>query len=296
MTTFELRPIADSFAREVHGLNCAAPLAEADRQALRQAWSEHGVLVFRGQLLEEDALVRFSEAFGEPDRIVREDWASKKQQAVIYISNLLDRNGTAIGGLGAGEITWHSDQSYQADPATGSFLYGVEIPADQGATEFANLRLAYATLPPALKALADRAWGVFSYAHRAAAYDESPDASARARAKSPDVQHPLVNRHPTQGWGALYLDPGTMPGIEGMADAEALALIRALTEHATQPPFVYRHDWRMGDLVMWDNGFTLHRRGVLDPAVPRLLKRTTVKLSPAQHIVPPTRQPETVPA
>lgn len=296
MTSLELLPIADTFAHEVRGIDCSQPLSPEDAKALQQAWSQHGVLVFRGQLLEEAALVSFSESFGEPDRIVREDWASKKRSEVIYISNLLNRNGTAIGGLGAGEITWHSDQSYQADPATGSFLYGVEIPQDHGATEFANLRLAYETLPPPLKSLADRAWGVFSYAHRTAAYDESPEASAKARARSPDVLHPLVNRHPTAGWGALYLDPGTMPGVEGMPDAEGLALIRELQEHATQSPFVYRHEWRMGDLVMWDNGFTLHRRGVLDPEKPRLLKRTTVKLSPEQHIVPPTRMPEAIPA
>jgi len=227
---------------------------------------------------------------------VREDWASKQRSEIIYISNLLDRNGTAIGGLGAGEITWHSDQSYQTFPATGSFLYGVEIPKDHGATEFANLRLAYATLPPTLKSQADKAWGVFSYAHRSAAYDESPEASAKARARSPDVLHPLVHHHPTEGWGALYLDPGTMPGVEGLPDDRGRALIRELQEHATQPQFVYRHEWRMGDLVMWDNGFTLHRRGVLDPTRPRLLKRTTVKLSPDLHIVPLTRKPEAMPA
>jgi len=296
MIEFELLPIANSFAREVRGLDCSQPLSPGTAKALQQAWSRHGVLVFRGQLLEEEALVRFSEAFGEPDRVVREDWASRKQSAVIYISNLLDRNGTAIGGLGAGEITWHSDQSYQADPATGSFLYGVEIPEGHGETEFANLRLAYETLPAPLKARADRAWGLFSYAYRSAAYDENPEASARARAKSPDVLHKLVNRHPAEGWAALYLDPGTMPGVEGMADADARAFIQELADHATQPPFVYRHEWRMGDLVMWDNGFTLHRRGVLDPAAPRLLKRTTVKLSPEQHIVPPTRLSEPVSA
>jgi taurine dioxygenase len=290
--TVELHAIANSFAREVRGVDCAELLSDDDAQTLSQLWSEHGVLVFRGQLLEEAALVRFSEAFGEPDQIVREDWASKKEAAVIYISNLLDRNGKAIGGLGAGEITWHSDQSYQANPATGSFLYAVEVPKDQGATEFANLRLAYAALPDRLRALADEAWGVFSYAHRSAAYDESPEASAKARARLPDVVHPLVHRHPTEGWGALYLDPGTMPGIEGLPEKEGRALIAELTEHATQPPFVYRHEWRMGDLVMWDNGFTLHRRGVLDPAMPRLLKRTTVRLSPDQHIVPSTRMPE----
>ncbi len=290
----KLLPIGDSFAREVRGIDCAQPLSENDRLALREAWSQHGVLVFRRQLLDEDALVAFSEAFGEPDRIVREDWASKQRAEVIYISNLLDRNGVAIGGLGAGEITWHSDQSYQANPATGSFLYAVEVPRDHGATEFANLRLAYAALPEALRERADQAWGVFSYAFRSAAYDESPEASARARAKSPDVLHPLVHRHPVEGWGALYLDPGTMPGVEGLSEGEGRALIGELTEHATQSPFIYRHEWQIGDLVMWDNGFTLHRRGTLDPARPRLLKRTTVRLSPDQHIVPLTRMPETV--
>ncbi|MGY9057263.1 MAG: TauD/TfdA dioxygenase family protein [Alphaproteobacteria bacterium] len=292
----EIRPICNSFAREVTGLDCAAQLSATDRQALREAWSQQGVLVFRRQFLTETALVQFSEAFGEPERIVREDWASKQRAEVIYISNLKDMDGKVIGGLGAGEITWHSDQSYVKDPATGSFLYGVEVPENHGATEFANLRLAYQTLPPALKAKADAAWGRFSYAKRVQGYDESPGASEAARQKAPDILHRLVNHHPVEGWPALYMDPGTTAGIEGLDPDEGQALLNDLAEHATQPQFIYEHQWRMGDLVMWDNGFTLHRRGFLDPQRPRLLKRTTVKLSPEQHIIPPTRIPEALSA
>lgn len=292
----EILPIGESFAREVADIDCAAPLSDSDAQALREAWSQQGVLVFRRQLLTESALVQFSEVFGEPERIVREDWASKQRVEVIYISNLKDMDGKVIGGLGAGEITWHSDQSYVKDPATGSFLYGVEVPENHGATEFANLRLAYQTLPPELKQIADKAWARFSYAKRVQGYDESPGASEAARKRAPDILHKLVNHHPVEGWGALYMDPGTTAGVEGLSDAEGQAFLQELAEHATQPPFIYEHEWRMGDLVMWDNGFTLHRRGFLDPQRPRLLKRTTVKLSPEQHIVPPTREPEAVSA
>ena len=289
---FQLNPIDGTFAQEVTGVDCAAAIAPQDAQALREAWSTHGVLVFRRQLLTESALVQFSEIFGEPERIVRQDWASKQRDEVIYISNLKDMDGNVIGGLGAGEITWHSDQSYVDDPATGSFLSGVEVPENHGATEFANLRLAYQHLPDHYKMLADDAWAIFSYAERVKGYDESPEASANARARTPDVAHPLVNHHPVEGWGALYMDPGTTAGIEGLPEAEGRALLQELADHATQPPFVYTHEWQMGDLVMWDNGFTLHRRGFLDPRRPRLMKRTTVKLSPDLHIVPKTRQPE----
>ena len=105
-------------------------------------------------------------------------------------------------------------------------------------------------------------------------------------ARTPDVTHPLVHTHPTSGASTLYLDPSTMVGIEGMDEAEGRALLDELIEHATRPEFVYRHDWRPGDLIMWDNGFMLHRRDAFRTDQNRLLKRTTIRLSPDRHIIP----------
>jgi alpha-ketoglutarate-dependent taurine dioxygenase len=281
----DIRPIGASFAQEVLGLDLWKPPDAAAVEALRAAWAEAGVLVFRRQALSERELLAFSAAFGVPERIVRSDWASPSCPEVTNISNLKDAEGRAIGGLGAGELAWHTDQSYMAEPATGALLYAVELPAEGGATCWANLKLAWAALPEALKRRIEGRRAVFSYAKRQSGYQQQ-DRSAAVRPQTPDVTHALVNAHPATGERALYLDPGTMTGIAGLEPAEGEALLAELSAFATQDRFVYRHEWRPGDVVMWDNGFTLHRREWFDPAARRLLKRTTLALPRHRHIVP----------
>lgn len=281
-----IRRSADGFAAVVEGLALWQGLDDAARRALIAAWGEHGVLVFPRQALGEAELLAFSRNFGAPERIVRADWASRVCPEITYVSNMRDDAGRAIGGLGSGELAWHTDQSYMAQPATGSFLYGTEIPATGGRTFFANLYLAYEALPAATaKAIAGRR-AVFSYAKRVSGYEgEQPDA-AEIRRRTPDVLHPLVNAHPVSGRKALYLDPSTTVGIEGLPRDEGEALLDELARHATRPDFVYAHEWRVGDLIMWDNGFLLHRREPYDASQNRLLKRATVNLPPERHIVP----------
>ena len=281
----EFRPIGSSFALEVLGARLWEPPEAADVEAIRSAWAQAGVLVFRRQALAERELLAFSAAFGAPERIVRSDWASPSCPEVTNISNLKDAEGRAIGGLGAGELAWHADQSYTAEPATGALLYAVELPPEGGATCWANLQLAWAALPDGLKERCEGRRAVFSYARRQAGYQQQ-DRSAAVRPQTPDVTHALVNAHPATGERALYLDPATMTGIEGMDAAEAEALLAELSAFATQDRFVYRHEWRQGDVVMWDNGVTLHRREWFDPAARRLLKRTTLALPRDRHIVP----------
>lgn len=279
----DIRPIGTSFAREVLGVRLWEQPDAATVEAIRAAWNEAGVLVFRRQALSERELLGFSAAFGVPERIVRSDWASPACPEVTNISNLKDAEGRAIGGLGAGELAWHTDQSYMTEPATGALLYAVELPAEGGATCWANLRLAWAALPDALKRRIVGLSAVYSYARRQAGYQQD-DRNAALKPQTPDVLHPLVSRHP--GGEALYLDPSTMTGIGGLPAADGEALLAELAAFATQDRFVYRHEWRPGDVVMWDNGVTLHRREWFDPAARRLLKRTTLALPRDRHIVP----------
>lgn len=281
-----LQPLDSSFVAEVDGLRLWEPQDRAVVDELDELWSTRGVLVFRRQALSEDELVAFSRRFGEPEPIVRQDWTSAHRPEVIRISNLRNQAGEPIGGLGSGELAWHSDQSYMAHPATGSVLYMVEKPRQGGHTYWANLRLAYAALAPDMQALLDDKVAIFSYAKRQAGYDDDAPLAESIRRQTPDVRHALVNTHPVTGTKALYLDPSAMIGIEGMSASEGQQLLDTLSTHATQPAFVYRHEWQIGDVVMWDNGFMLHHRDPYDASQLRLLKRTTIRLSPSRHIVP----------
>jgi alpha-ketoglutarate-dependent taurine dioxygenase len=205
---------------------------------------------------------------------------------VVQVTNMKNQAGESIGGLGAGELEWHSDQSYVAHPATGAMLYMVEMPREGGLTSWANLQLAWAALPAATQRRIAGLRVVYDYLKRQSRYDDERPMSAELRRRTPPVTHPLVNVHPVTGAHSLYLDPSTAVGIECMEDAEGRALIAELAAHATQPAFVYRHEWQIGDVVLWDNGITMHRRDPFDARLNRLLKRTTFRVPPEYHVVP----------
>ena len=289
--SFEIVPIDGQFAFEVRGLDLWRPLAQNIVDALEAAWSSQGVLVFRRQALSEEELVALSRRFGDPDLIVRDDWQSGNHPAVIQISNMKNSQGRSIGGLGSGELGWHTDQSYVANPATGSVLYMVEMPRDNANTYWANLHLAYEALPDATKRRIEGLHAVYDYLKRQSTYDDEKPMSEELRRRTPPVAHPLVNTHPVSGRKSLYLDPTTTVGIDGLPEEEGRELLESLNRHATRPEFVYTHRWQIGDLVMWDNGFLLHRRDPFDAQQNRLLKRTTIRLSPQRHIVPSTTTP-----
>jgi alpha-ketoglutarate-dependent taurine dioxygenase len=283
----EIRPLKDRFACEVLGLRLWEPLAEETAHQLRDLWARHPVLVFHRQALSEQELAQFSTHFGPLERVVRTEWASPAVPEIGLISNLKDGQARPIGGLGDGELQWHSDQSYMMHPATGAALYAIELPPEGGRTSWIDLAGAYTALPDRLKELVKSRRGVFSYVRRLAGYqDVDRVISAEAKRKTPPVFHPLVHTHPVTGRRALYLDSTTTIGIEGMDDAAGSALLEEIYGIATRSEFVYRHDWQVGDVVMWDNGMTMHRREPFDPAARRLMKRTTIFLSCERHIVP----------
>ncbi len=282
---FHLRPLQDSFAREVDGISLWKPLSVSEIEQLRTLWRLHGVLVFRRQCLSERELGAFSARFGELEEHPRVDWNSKTNPQIVLLSNLRDFAGAEIGGLGAGEINWHSDQSYKTEPGTGAVLHAIEVPEGGAATYFANLRLAYAALPEATKKRIDDCLAIYDYARRAASYSGKQPNLTEVRRRFPRVTHRLVYADPISGDKALYLDPLTMSGIAGWSDVDARQLLDELAIHATNEAFIYRHDWQPGDVLMWDNGYMLHRRDPVGER-PRLMKRTTIRLPADKHVIP----------
>jgi alpha-ketoglutarate-dependent taurine dioxygenase len=283
----EFRAINNSWVKEVIGVKLWEGISPDDLAAVRDEWAKTGVLVFRRQALSESELVAASAIFGTPEKVVRKDWASPISPEIILVSNLKDQDNNQIGMPGSGDVEWHTDQSYVLDPATGAALYGVDIPTEGGGTWWANLQEAYDALPDEVKHRIGGKHAIFSYAKRLAGYDEKARVvSEEVKRKTPDITHPLVNRHPVTGRESLYLDPGTTIGIVGMEKSEGMALLQELQAYATRPEFTYRHDWQVGDVVLWDNGCTLHRRDHYESTQRRFHKRTTMRLPAERHIVP----------
>jgi alpha-ketoglutarate-dependent taurine dioxygenase len=284
----DTRQLHPTLAREINGLGLWEKLDEATVAELRTLYAQHGVLVFRRQALSEAELASFCAQFGELERTVRGDWASPATPEVTVISNLRDGVGNPIGGLGDGELQWHSDQSYMLQPATGAALYALELPPSGGETFWVDLRAAYTGMPRPLRAKINGKRGIFDYTKRLAGYGRETDRqiSEEAQRLTPPVTHALVRAHPETGDRSLYLDSTTTIGIDYMDTTSGLTLLDEVYEHATHNEFVYAHQWQVGDLVLWDNGVTMHRRTPFDPSARRLMKRMTMRLDRYRHVIP----------
>lgn len=289
----ETRALHPRFGVEVLGVDLAA-LDDATFDAIYALWRADPLLLFRRQCPSERELVEYSRRFGELDILVRDDLLSRQNPEVIYVTNLLREDGTRLGGLGSYELNWHHDQIYRERPPTGSIFHAVEVPEGQARTSWCNTALTYEALPASLKeAVRDRR-SVCKYGLRADAgfqRDIADPASQREmHERTPPAAHPIVLEQPGSGARSLYFDPKKVFAIEGLPDDEGAALIGQLLEHLVRDEFVYTHDWRNGDVVMWDNARLLHRREAFDAALPRLAKRTTVHLPAEDFAVPAARR------
>jgi taurine dioxygenase len=287
----ETRPLHPTLACEVVGLRLWEKPDEPAIAELRDLYARYGVLVFRRQALSEQELAAFCALLGPLERTVRSDWASPAVPEVTVLSNLKDGLGRPIGGLGDGELQWHSDQSYMIKPATGAALHALELPPEGGETFWVDLRAGYAALPRRLRTAISGKRGIFDYAKRLAGYgrDSDQQISDEARRRTPAVTHALVRAHPETGDRSLYLDSTTTIGIDYMDTTSGLALLDEVYQAATRDEFVYAHQWQVGDLVVWDNGFTMHRRTEFDPGARRLMKRMTMTLDRYRHVMPDGR-------
>lgn len=285
-----VRPSGEALAADIEGVDLSRSLPLATVEAIKKAWSDHLVLRFRGQKLDDDQLMRFSALFGDldlapviaaarvkvpgEDRYV--DSAEEGNRYVSVISNIIE-NGVAIGALGAYEAIWHTDMSYNEAPPIGSALYSLEVPPAGGDTGFANMYLAYDRLPADLRRRIEG---------RLCRHDSSRNSAGELRRgysemtdprQAPGADHPIVRTHPVTGRKALFLGRRRNAYIEGLDLADSEALLDALWEHATRRELTWYQQWRVGDLILWDNRCVMHRRDEFDPMSRRLMHRTQIK-------------------
>ncbi|WP_119419616.1 TauD/TfdA dioxygenase family protein [Desertibaculum subflavum] len=278
----ELVALSPVFGFEVRGLDLGFPLPPDEAQGLRRAWSRGSLLVFRGQKMDDAALVRFSRHFGElelpPASSTRRagDGGITTQPEIWVISNVVE-NGKPIGALGYGEAEWHTDMSYIDTPPTASVLYGLEVPPVGADTWFASQHAAFEGLPAELKE---------KLAGRRVNHDSSYTSAGELRSgasapvtpdRAPGARHPIVRTHPETGRPALYLGRRRNGWIEGLKIEESEALLDRLWAECVRDDYVYKHKWQQGDLLIWDNRAVVHRRDAFDNAHRRVLLRTQVR-------------------
>ena len=277
--TMRVTKLAEALGAQIDGVDLAQPLSDEDYFRIRKTWLEHLVLRFRGQSLTDPQLMAFSQRFGEldppgPNPYGKPYLADHPEMNVI--SNI-KVGGAPIGGLGDGEAVWHADMTYVEKPPMAAMLYAIEVPAAGGDTYWANLYLAYETLPAELKARIAGLRAVHDATYNSAGERRKGYAEVVDPRQAPGARHPLVRRHPESGRPCLFLGRRRNSSIEGLELAESDALLDRLWAHATQPRFSFRQQWRVGDVLLWDNRCTLHRRDAFDPQARRLMHRTQIK-------------------
>jgi taurine dioxygenase len=279
-----IQPTGGALGADVHGVDLSKPVSEAVFKHIAAAWSEHLVLRFAGQRIDDHMLMQFSARFGQLDRVPiaaanfdRADsgLTDDVREWVTVISSVV-KDGKPVGGLGSYELVWHTDMSYNPLPPRASLLYALEVPPDGGNTGFLNMYTAYETLPPELKRAVEG---------RTCIHDSSRNSAGELRKgfqrtldvrRTPGAVHPLVRLHPVTKRKALFL--GRRPGayVHGLSVEESEALLDAVWAHATQERFAWYQKWRAGDLVLWDNRCVMHRRDAFDESLRRLMHRTQI--------------------
>lgn len=252
---------------------------DAGFAAIHRAWLDHLVLLFRGQELTDDDLIAFSRRFGALDFAPVQETGRRfvEGHPEIYVVSNVIENGVPIGSLGAGEAVWHTDMSYLEEPPKASMLYALEIPPAGGNTYFCSMYRIYELLPEELrKRIAgltlkhDGTYNSGGYVRQGVTAVDDPVTSA-------GVYHPLVVTHPESGRRALYLGRRRNAYIGGLPLAESEALLDELWSYTTREDVSWGHQWRAGDVVLWDNRCTMHRRDPFDPESRRVLHRTQIK-------------------
>ena len=265
-----------SVGAEVKGIDLAR-VTPYEVDAIKDAWYRHDVLLFRNQSITDDHLLAFSRYFGDLDSPPNQGAGRKSPPGypqVYIVSNVLDSTGEPIGALGDGEAAWHTDMSYAPKPPDASMLYSLEIPPVGGDTSFASMKAALKAMP---KSLVERVRNL-DIKHDGT-YDSGgnvrkglvPTDDPRASVGTP---HPIVIEHPMSGDRALYLGRRRNAYIMGLELAESERLLDELWSYVESS--VYRHEWRVGDLVMWDNRTTMHKRDSFDASARRIMHRTQI--------------------
>ncbi|MBV7482032.1 TauD/TfdA family dioxygenase [Bordetella sp. BOR01] len=290
---FDVYPVNAAFGATLH-IDDVTQLDERQTAELRRAWLKYHVVRIRGQHLDDAAQVAFGRRFGElkitsplPNPLTRADLGKarpgitqaprdERYPQITIVSNVVDKD-LALGGLGSGELSWHSDMCQFVKPPSATIVYGAEIPIGQGGTSFASMALAARHLAPeelaSLSTLSVKQDEVMD----SAGYPRAGYAAVTDVTASPGRAQPLVTRHPETGAPVLFLGRRLYAHVPGLPVDESERLLDRLWAHATQARFVWTHDWKPGDIVIWDNRSVLHKREPFDPEARRMLRRVVVE-------------------
>ncbi len=265
-------PLSSALGADIVGVDLRAPIDDATTHVIRQAWKDHLVIRLRGQELSEDDQVRFGETFGPLNRSARKRaHHNAANPAVMLISNIRE-NGQLIGALPDGEMQFHTDQSHQETPCSGTMLYALEVPRVGGDTLFANGYTAYETLPDAIKQRLAGKRALHAYD-----YDNASTRRGTVLKEGvPHAVHPVVRTHPETGRKALYVNRLMTLRIEDIEPQESEDLLQMLFDHIERKDFVWGQTWKPGDVVLWDNRCTVHARTDFSAAERRLMRRVTI--------------------
>lgn len=285
-TTGELwiQPTGGPLGADIHGVDLSHPLDNATFKRIADAWGEHLVLRFSGQKLDDPALMRFSQRFGELDEVpiptdnmdrALAGVAPEAERWISVISNV-KKNGKSIGGLGSYESIWHTDMSYNDLPPRASLLYALECPSSGGDTGFANMYTAYETLPGSVRAEIEGKVCTHDASHNSAGERRRGFKEISDPRETPGAVHPLVRMHPVTKRKCLFLGRRRHAYVHGLDLADSERLLDQLWAHASKPEFSWYQKWRVGDLMLWDNRCTMHRRDAFDETSRRLMHRTQI--------------------
>ncbi len=279
--TLSIRNLDAALGAEIAGVDVSGPLPQSDIDAIESAWRERLVVVMHGQNLSDPQLIAFSKNFGELDPPGPNPYGEpflKDHPELNVISNVVE-NGKPLGNLGDGEAVWHADMTYVDVPPKAAMLHALEVPPPEagGNTYFANMFAAYEALPADLKKAVEGKIAVHDASRNSAGmlrkgYKEVTDVTQTVGAR-----HPLVRTDTKTGRKALFLGRRPNAYVLGLSVAESDALLDALWAHATQPRFAMCHEWKVGDLLMWNNLSVLHRRDPFDPKTRRVMHRSQIK-------------------
>ena len=277
-STVQVVPSNKPLGAEIRGVDLRS-ITDADFNAIHKAWNDHSVVLVRGQQLTDHDLISFSKRFGALDWAPVQETGRRFVEGLpeIYVVSNVIVNGEPIGSLGAGEATWHTDMSYLEDPPKASMLYALEIPPAGGNTYFCGMYHAYESLPETLQRRVQGMMLKHDGTYNSGGYVRQGVTAVDDPVASPGAYHPLVCTHPETKRRALYLGRRRNAYIKGLPLAESEALLDELWDIATREEYVWHNEWRVGDVVLWDNRCTMHRRDPFDPTSRRVLHRTQIK-------------------
>jgi taurine dioxygenase len=275
-------PLGNGIGAQVDGVDLRSPLPPAAVSQIMDAWMQHLVLRFRGQQgMSTQQLVDFSKLFGELDRAPITPTRTGKPYLSEYphvtaISNIVV-DGKPIGGLGAYEAEWHTDMSYNEETPSASILYAIEIPPAGGDTWFCDMYAAYEHLPEPIKARANGLKCVHDASRNSAGMLRKGYREVTDPRETVGAHHPIVRTHPVTGRKALFLGRRLNAYVPGLDLEESERVLDELWVHAVRPASTWVQQWRVGDVVIWDNRCTMHRRDAFDPGGRRLMHRTQIR-------------------